>query len=137
MGAYEFPTPASRVSYAWLQQYGLPTDGSADFIDTDGDGMDNWREWVCRTVPTDPHSVLRLVSVTPSASIVTVSWQSVAGVNYFVQRGSSLASTNNNWAASLVLLATNIPGQVGTTTCADTNSPGAGPCFYRVGVNGP
>src|SRR5262249_13906590 len=35
-GAYEFPAPIARISYAWLTHYGLPTDGSADFSDADG-----------------------------------------------------------------------------------------------------
>jgi hypothetical protein len=31
-------------------------------------------------------------------------------------------------------LATNLPGQPGSTTYTDTNAAGAGPFFYRVGV---
>src|SRR6185369_4476959 len=37
IGAYEFQNPATLVSIAWLQKYGLAADGSADFTDADGD----------------------------------------------------------------------------------------------------
>jgi hypothetical protein len=151
MGAYEYQGPSSVISYAWLQQYGLPTDGSVDYADPDGDGMNNWQEWVCGTNPTNALSVLRLLSAAPTGSNVTVSWQSVAGINYFLDRSANLGSpftleiTNIVGVATNIVLVgtnslvvgTNIVGQAGTTSYADTNATGAGPFFYRVGVQYP
>jgi hypothetical protein len=126
MGAYEFQPGVSGAFIGWLQQYGLPTDGPADFIDSDGDGLNNWQEWICGTSPTNRLSVLRLLS--PSSINATVTWQSVAGVNYSVERSANLA-------VPFTLLATNMVGLAGTTRYVDTNTAGAGPFFYRVGVN--
>ena len=85
LGCYEFQNPASVISYAWLLQYGLPTDGSADFLDSDGDGMSNYAESRTGTNPNDPTSFLHLTSAAPNGvSGVTVTWQSVSGVVYFI-----------------------------------------------------
>jgi hypothetical protein len=130
MGAYEFQPGVSGAFIGWLQGYGLPTDGSADFADSDADGMNNWQEWVCGTDPTNRLSVLCLLSPSITSTNVTVSWQSVAGVNYFLERSA-------NPAAPFTLLATNIVGQAGTTSYGDTNAAGKGPFFYRVGVKCP
>ena len=128
IGAYEFQAPTSLISYAWLQQYGLPTDGSADFIDPDGDGMNNWQEWRCGTDPTNALSVLRMVAAAPTGTNVMVTWQSVAGINYFLERSASLAPPAFTPVAGF------ITGQAITTTFTDTNAAGSGPAFYRVGV---
>ena len=132
IGAYEFRSPASIISYAWLQQYNLPTDGSADTTDPDGDGLNNWQEWRSGTDPTNVLSVLRLLAPVTAATNVTVSWQNVAGVSYFLERATSLSVS-----PSFTPLATNLSGQPGTTTYTDTNGVGAGPWFYRVGVTTP
>jgi hypothetical protein len=129
IGAYEFQAPGSVISYAWLQQYGLPSDGSADFTDPDRDGLNTWQEWRCGTCPTNALSVLRLVSAAPIGTNVTVTWQSVAGVSYFLECCTSLSPS-----PLFTPLATGIPGQPGTTTYTDTTATNAGPYFYRVGV---
>ena len=129
IGAYEFQGPGSVISYAWLQHYGLPIDGSADFADPDRDGLNNWQEWRCGTCPTNALSALRLLLASPAGTNVTVSWQSVAGVNYFLER-----STNLSASPPFTLLATNLVGQTNTTSLTDTNTAQLSPLFYRVGV---
>jgi len=91
--------------------------------------MNNWQEWRCGTCPTNASSALRLLSPQRTGTNVTVTWQSVAGVNYFLECSTNLSAT-----PCFTGVATNLPGQPGTTTYTDTNAVGAGPFFYRVGV---
>jgi hypothetical protein len=129
IGAYEFQTAASQISYAWLQQYGLPTDGSADFADSDGDRANNWQEWNCATVPTDALSALRLLTPQPDGTNLVVTWESVSGLRYHLE-GTKGLDTNSSFFS----VATNLTGQAGTTTFIHTNGASAGVRFYRVGV---
>jgi hypothetical protein len=123
IGAYEF-----QSFYAWLQQYGLPTNGSADYADSDFEGMNNWQEWVAGTVPTNALSALRLLNPSPDVTGVTVRWESVITRTYFLERALDLAGN-----PTFLTLATNVVGLAGTTSFTDTNAA-AGPFFYRVGV---
>jgi PKD repeat protein len=127
IGAYEYQPGVPGQFIAWLQRFGLPTDGSADYADPDHDGINNWQEWVCGTNPTNVISVLRMSSALTTGTNVTVSWQSVAGVNYFLERSADAS-------APFVLLATNIIGQATTTSFIDTNAMGSEALYYRVGV---
>jgi hypothetical protein len=130
IGAYEFQGSSGLTGFhAWLGQYGLPTDGSADYTDSDGDGMNNWQEWICGSNPTNAASALRLLTPTVAGTNITVIWQSALGIGYFLER-----STNLGIPASFIPLATNLPGQAGTTSFTDTNAVTTAPLYYRVGV---
>ncbi|NOS71338.1 MAG: hypothetical protein HOP33_15565 [Verrucomicrobia bacterium] len=129
IGAYEFTSPSSLLSYAWAQKYGVPTDGTADFTDPDGDGASNWHESHADTTPTNDLSVLRMLNATNSLSGKTVTWQSVSTRNYWLER-----ATNLGIASPFQTIATNIVGVAGLKTFTDTSATNGGPYFYRVGV---
>ena len=131
IGAYEFQTPTSVLSYAWAHQYGLTTDGSADEIDSDGDGMSNWQEFIAGTNPTNAASFLALTSVVPQKSLnwVIIKWQSVNTRSYILQRSSDLGGQGG-----FSTIQSNIAGQVGTTIFFDTTATNSSQYFYRIGV---
>ncbi len=131
MGAFEYQTPASLISYAWLENYGLPTDGSADFLDPDGDGLNNWQEWVAGTNPTNAASVLKLSAPVPNQLPRgwNVRWQSVAGKTYCLQRSPTLSDP-----AGFTTICSNLTGLPETTAWFDATGTNGARFFYRVGV---
>jgi hypothetical protein len=134
LGAYEYQAPVSRVSYAWLQQYGLPINTNTDTADLDGTGMNVYQDWIAGLNPTNALSVLRITSATPTnnpAGLV-VTWQSVTGILYFLQSSTNLAAQ-----PAFFTIQSNLVGQAGTTSYTDTNAIGTGLYFYRVGVRQP
>jgi len=131
IGAYEYQTPSSILSYVWAQQYGLPTDSSVDYLDLDCTGMENWQKSIAGLNPTNPASVLAMLPplVTNSATGVTVSWQSVNTRIYYLQRATNLAAQ-----PVFSALQSNLVGQAGTTSFTDTSTTNSNSFFYRVGV---
>ena len=131
LGAYEYQTPSSLLSYAWAQQYGLPTDGSADDLDLSGTGWPNWQKSLAGLNPTNPASMLAMQppATTNSNGGITLTWSSVNSRMYYLQRATDLTVQ-----PAFSMVRTNIAGQAGTTSFTDASATGAGPYYYRVGV---
>lgn len=130
MGAYEHQGPGVSEFIGWLQRYELPTGGSADFADPDGDGHTTWQEWTADTDPIHANSVLRIQSITPGPP-VTISLQSSAARLYTLQSCADLCT--GHWTP--VSGQTDVPGTGGLLTLSDAN---AGPSrFYRISVGMP
>lgn len=130
LGAYEYILTATGLPFhTWAQLYGLATDGSADYADPDGDGMNNRNEWRTGTNPTNAASVLQMHSPSSYAIGVKLTWPGANGVNYLVQRSSNLSAPSN-----FVTIGANLPGQAGTMTYVDVTATNGVPYFYRVGV---
>lgn len=60
---------------------------AGEAADPDGDGMDNGREWISGTVPTNAASLLRVVALAISNNNVVVTWNAVSNRDYVVQGG--------------------------------------------------
>jgi hypothetical protein len=107
----------------WLANHSLPNDGSADYVDSDGDGMNNWQEYIADTDPNDSNSLLKIVSG-PTASSQDITWMSVPTRTYSLLRGTNLNSFS--------VIQSNIQGQFDSTTFTDSDMTGSRRFFYRV-----
>lgn len=124
------------ITDAWRAQYfggtGTTTNShSCATCDDDHTGQDNLIKFLAGLNPTNPASIFRILSVTPSAPDMLVTWQAGGGRTNVLQAASNVAGIYSNVSAGIIL-----PGSGDTTTNyldsgGATNVPA---WFYRVQV---
>jgi len=96
--------------------------------DADGDGANNWQEYIAGTDPTDRKSSLRVSTDQAPAQLgneCVIHWPSASGRNYVIERSTSLASPN--WTAISTNAGTGADMEFHDSTAGNTR-------FYRVHV---
>jgi hypothetical protein len=128
------PSPSEYTTngtpYAWLDYYGLVTGGDYDAADwyDEGDGMAAWEEYYAGTDPTNPDSVLRILSVDTDWRIVWFGGTNGSPDPYDLYMSTNLLLSQGGW-----LWLTNRPRSA-TPTNEWIHTQGAGypRIFYKV-----
>jgi hypothetical protein len=117
--------------HAWLAAYGLPSGGSGDYLDSDGDGLNNWQEYLAGTNPTNASSVFKITGgqALPGGQLV-LRWLSVSNRLYDVMRGTNLAAGAGAFVP--VPGASNLAGTPPQNAWTDSVSPASTQAFYRL-----
>jgi len=119
------------LARAWELANGLSDTNAADADqEWDGDGFTNRQEFLAGTNPRDANSFLKsgqfnvVQNTAGSGFVSTISWASVAGRLYAVERSFDLSA----WA----VVADNVQATVPLNTVTDQVLPPGGKVFYRV-----
>jgi subtilisin family serine protease len=122
-------TDANGLPDWWELQYFGHLTGTNPNTDADHDGMSNLAEWLAGTNPTNASSCLRLMALPfKNSNAFVVSWPSVAGKYYRLERATNLLTGFNS------VVQTNIAATAPTNTETDTAVLPGKARFYRVGV---
>jgi len=101
---------------------------AADGADPDGDGMTNAQEYAAGTDPRSSASVLQVCGIVIVGSDVLVSFPSVAGKTYRLERSDALQ--NGSWTTAQ----DHIGGTGGVVQITDAGAAGRNQRFYRIVV---
>ena len=120
--------PLSGLQQWRLTHFGTiaNTGNASDAADPDGDGMTNAREFACGTAPDDSASVLKISQLQLVGNDHVLSFPSVAGKTYRVERSDTLA------AGSWTTLQDNIAGTDGILLVTDVGAAFQSRRFYRI-----
>ncbi len=115
----------------WLAGYGIPSDGSADDGDDDGDGFLNRDEWVAGTDPTNGLARLCIEQAggTGADGAFAIRWQSVPGKRYRVESAETLLPP-----LVFTPFVSNVLGTARSTEVKDMRPEPDGSRFYRIVV---
>lgn len=120
LGAYELIPPSwdsntNGMPDWWEWQYSRSLTGMTATADNDSDFFQNLHEYIAGTSPTNSSSFLKLQTILAAAPTgVVVSWASVTGKSYRVERGNQMTDTYS------YVVASNIVAVAATSSCTDS-----------------
>ncbi len=119
----------------WEDRFGLGKTNAADAeLDLDGDGASNRNEFIAGTIPDNPSSVFRIVSIEREAAAVRITWSTVGGKSYRVQTNTPTATggISTNFADFTPVI--QMPGTGDSTTNLLDTPPVGETRYYRVRI---
>ena len=126
---------AGATTYTVMEKWRLANFGTtantgpaADTADPDGDGMTNAQEFAAGTNPNDRSSVLKINQLQLSGADYVLSFQTVAGKTYRLERSTTLQS--GSWTT----VQDNIAGNGGVMQITDAGAGGQSKLFYRITI---
>ncbi|HEY6169837.1 MAG TPA: Calx-beta domain-containing protein, partial [Verrucomicrobiae bacterium] len=109
-------TDSDGIPDVYENAHGMnPNDPGDAAMDFDGDGLSNLQEYLAGTDPNDPQNFLQIISVTLSGADAQVSFTSIAGKLYRVERSDDVAggmwiTVTNNVSGTGAIVMANDPG---------------------------
>jgi fibronectin type 3 domain-containing protein len=128
-GSAEASATTDTAIQSWRQaNFGTTSNSgnAADGADPDGDGLTNASEFAAGTNPNDGSSGLRVSIATVNSSDIAVSFPSVNGKTYRLERSDTLQS--GSWTT----VQDHIAGTGATVQITDAGAAAQSRCFYRV-----
>lgn len=113
------------------QTYGLDNfvlRGASRSIDSDGDGMTDWSEFIAGTDPHDPNSSLQCFISITNGNLIVLRWRSVGNRVYGIDRSGDLVG------GPFGLLTNGIDATPPINEYVDQQSTNRGPYYYRINV---
>jgi len=127
-----FDTDNDGLPNDWELAHGMNPFANDAQTDTDGDGFTALQEYVAGTDPFKAQSALRISNVGTSGTDMLISFSTVTGKCYLVQRCDDLANPSG-WTT----VQDNVPGTGGLVQVADPGAAVLSRRFYRVRLLSP
>lgn len=123
-------TKASDAYWTWISRYFTGPDltdenKAGKLADFDGDGADNWSEFIADTVPTNRLDCLRIESITVANGVCALGFNTRTGRRYSVESASALFQTNT-WSVRT----NDLPGTGAPASLVEPSLPANR--FYRL-----
>lgn len=129
LGSLAADTDGDGLPDAWEQQFfGDLGAGASD--DSDGDGVNNLREFRAGTIPTDPQSRFEVVEIRALPTGIRVRWSSQPDHHYVVRRSTTLLAA----PAAYQTIQTGIAATPPVNEFLDTTAGGGAQFFYLIQI---